>query len=50
MCELVLINIKLHIKFEVPSFAHSKDMTGTIRSKNRSHNLDHTNLEVLYHP
>jgi len=50
MSELVLIIINLHIKFEVPSFAHSKDMTGTIKFKIGHIILTTPRLEVLYHP
>jgi len=34
MCVIVLVNISLHTKFELPSFTHSKDMMGAQSFKN----------------
>jgi len=42
MTTLVLININVHTKFEMPSFTHSKDIIKTLKlKKNWSHDPDY---------
>jgi len=35
MHALVLVNISLHVKFELPSFIHSKDVMGAPKFKKK---------------
>jgi len=37
MTTLVLININVHTKFEMPSFTHSKDIIKTLKLKKIGH-------------
>ena len=41
MHSLVLLSINQHTKFEVPNFAHSKDMIGVPKFIRRSRDSDH---------
>ena len=47
---LVLINISLQTKFELPIFTHSKDMMGNFFLKYWSRDHDHAHLRVSCHP
>jgi len=49
MHTLALPNINLHSEFQVPSFTHSKDMTGASKFKNWWRDLDHAPPGVAWH-
>jgi len=47
---LVLVNVSVYTKLEMPGFAHTKDITGVLKFKMGHETLTVPHLGVICHP